>query len=466
MQRLTSIDVFSGIGGISSALNGIVQTVLYCERDEYCRDVLLERMGDGKLDKAPIHGDIRNLHVPKEWNAVMLSGGFPCQDISSIGLQKGINQGERSTLFYEMMRIANESSTIQVIFFENVANIIKLGLTDVVQECCVNAGFDLQWIVKSAGELGAPHVRNRWFALACKKSFSFDDYDMCFGVDAVGNGVGNRNWDVEPKYRFTFKPDIKADESWDPKWSRRCATLGNAVVPKVVREAFLELVQSHKDWRLLADTLSAYSIPVQDVVSFPDAGLVVDGKMIQMPLKQHSVSPDKDKVSLHITFGEETSHYVNYPTPRHGNTHAASLTARGARDLPTVLTNCDETIDIVKTLGVEYEVGKMYKVVVPNVNYVEWMMGFPQDWTKVRSVPKPPQDEIVHVPDEIEDEISETAPPPDVKPKKSWVSGFHIFIRDNPGKDIRYAAQQWRTLTPEEKQRYKDMKSEYQVKVA
>lgn len=454
MQRLTSIDVFSGIGGISSALNGIVQTVLYCERDEYCRDVLLERMGDGMLDKAPIHGDIRNLHVPKEWNAVMLSGGFPCQDISSIGLQKGINQGERSTLFYEMMRIAKESSTIQVIFFENVANIIKLGLTDVVQECCMNAGFDLKWIVKSAGELGAPHVRNRWFALACKKTFSFEDYDMCFGVE---NAVGNCNWDNEPKHRFTFKPDIKADESWDPKWSRRCATLGNAVVPKVVREAFLELVQSHKDWRLLADTLSAYSIPVQDVVSFPDAGLVVDGKMIQMPLKQQSV--DNDKVSLHITLGDEKINYVNFPTPRHGNTHAASLTARGSRDLPTVLTNCDETIEIIKSLGVEYEVGKIYKVVVPNVNYIEWMMGFPQDWTKVKSVPK-------SAPDEIEDETAATVVDISSPPKKSWVSGFHIFIRDNPGKDIRYAAQRWRTLTPEEKQRYKDMKSEYQVKVA
>ena len=454
MQRLTSIDVFSGIGGISSALNGIVQTVLYCERDEYCRDVLLERMGDGMLDKAPIHGDIRNLHVPKEWNAVMLSGGFPCQDISSIGLQKGINQGERSTLFYEMMRIAKESSTIQVIFFENVANIIKLGLTDVVQECCMNAGFDLKWIVKSAGELGAPHVRNRWFALACKKTFSFEDYDMCFGVE---NAVGHCNWDNEPKHRFTFKPDIKADESWDPKWSRRCATLGNAVVPKVVREAFLELVQSHKDWRLLADTLSAYSIPVQDVVSFPDAGLVVDGKMIQMPLKQQSV--DNDKVSLHITLGDEKINYVNFPTPRHGNTHAASLTARGSRDLPTVLTNCDETIEIIKSLGVEYEVGKIYKVVVPNVNYIEWMMGFPQDWTKVKSVPK-------SAPDEIEDETAATVVDISSPPKKSWVSGFHIFIRDNPGKDIRYAAQRWRTLTPEEKQRYKDMKSEYQVKVA
>jgi hypothetical protein len=463
MQRLTSIDVFSGIGGISSALNGIVQTVLYCERDEYCRDVLLERMGDGMLDKAPIHGDIRNLHVPKEWNAVMLSGGFPCQDISSIGLQKGINQGERSTLFYEMMRIAKESSTIQVIFFENVANIIKLGLSDVVQECCVNAGFDLKWIVKSAGELGAPHVRNRWFALACKKKFSFEDYDMCFGVENEVNVVGNRNWDNEPKHRFTFKPDIKADESWDHKWSRRCATLGNAVVPKVVREAFLELVQSHKDWRLLADTLKAYSIPVQDVASFPDAGLVLDGKMIQMPLKQQSVD-DKDKVSLHITLGDEKINYVNFPTPRHGNTHAASLTARGSRDLPTVLTNCDETIEIVKSLGVDYEVGKMYKVVVPNVNYIEWMMGFPQDWTKVKSVIKSAPEEVQ---DEIEDDAAATvSSPPDVKPKKSWVSGFHIFIRDNPGKDIRYAAQRWRTLTPEEKQRYKDMKSEYQVKVA
>jgi site-specific DNA-cytosine methylase len=467
--RLTTVDVFSGIGGISVALRGIAHTMLYCERDEYCKEVLLERMEEGRLDKAPIHSDIKNLHVPMDWNAVMLSGGFPCQDISSIGLQKGINQGERSTLFYEMMRIARESPSIQVIFFENVANIIKCGLADVLQECCVNAGFDLQWIVKSAGELGAPHVRNRWFALACKKSFRFDDYDMTF--DLSENEC--QTWEIEPEHRFTFKPDIKEDEAWDPKWSRRCATLGNAVVPKVVRDAFLELVQNHKDWSVVAEALKAYHVPISEVTSFPEAGLVIDGKLIAMPLKTTN-SSGANKVSLHATIGSETLSFANFPTPRHGNTHPASLTQRGARDLPTILTNCNETVDIVKSMNVDFEVGKLYKVIVPNVNYIEWMMGFPKDWTRVKSsslAPFAPDNPSSPIDDECLGEgLAATKSRADradnVKKKKSWVSGFHIFIRHNPGKDIRYAAQQWRKLTEAEKQRYKDMKSEYQSQMS
>ncbi len=474
--RLTTVDVFSGIGGISVALRGIAHTILYCERDDYCKEVLLERMEEGRLDRAPIHTDIKNLHVPREWNVVMLSGGFPCQDISSIGLQKGINQGERSTLFYEMMRIARECPSIQVIFFENVANIIKCGLADVLQECCVKEGFDLQWIVKSAGELGAPHVRNRWFALACRKSFSFDDFDLIFDGDHEC-----QTWEVEPDHRFTFRPHIKEDIAWDPKWARRCATLGNAVVPKVVREAFMELVQNHKDWSVLAEALQAYQVPVGEVTTFPEAGLVFDGKMIPMPLKVANNS-GTNKISLHATIGSDTVSFVNFPTPRHGNTHAASLTQRGSRDLPTILTNCNETVNIVKSMNIEFEFGKLHKVIVPNVNYVEWMMGFPKDWTKVKSNFVCSTDDNRGIRnragtnDYVTDDDNEIGPAltsdnqmdirMDKKKKKSWVSGFHIFIRHNPGKDIKYAAQQWRNLTEEEKQRYKDMKSEYQSMVA
>jgi hypothetical protein len=482
---LTTVDVFSGIGGISVALRGIAHTILYCERDEYCKEVLLERMEEGRLDKAPIHSDIKNLHVPPEWNAVMLSGGFPCQDISSIGLQKGINQGERSTLFYEMMRIARESPSIQVIFFENVANIIKCGLADVLQECCINAGFDLQWIVKSAGELGAPHVRNRWFALACKKSFSFEDYDLFGGEDGVDGGHHEcQTWEVEPEHRFTFKPQIKDDDVWDPKWSRRCATLGNAVVPKVVREAFLELVQNHKDWSILAEALKSYQVPIGELTSFPEAGLVFDGKVIAMPLKA-ACNPGTNRVSLNVTIGADTISFANFPTPRHGNTHAASLTQRGSRDLPTILTNCNETVNVMKSMNIEFEEGKLYKVIVPNVNYIEWMMGFPKDWTKIKSNctynaddnPRKRGGVVGGVSDEDDDEggrsvmtntslSSSSSTQTDKKKKKSWVSGFHIFIRHNPGKDIRYAAQKWRNLTEAEKQRYKDMKSEYQSMIA
>lgn len=448
---LTVVDVFSGIGGIGFALQGITKSVLYCERDVPCQHVLLARMHDGCLDSAPIHSDIRNLHIPNEWGVKMIAGGFPCQDISSIGLQRGIQDGERSTLFYQMIRIVEESSTIEAIFLENVANIIKCGLKEVLIECCVKLGFDLQWVVLAAGELGAPHARNRWFALACKKSFRFEDYDISLdGAEHIPR------WDNEPGHRFTFKPSTREDTTWDPRWSRRCGMLGNAAVPAVVREAFVELMQNKKNWSLLATALAEYKVPLASLETFPDHGLVVDGFMIHMPPKISRLPADKHSVVCHITQGSsEPTVMNNLPTPRHGNTHASSVTVRSAKDLPTILTNCDETIEIIKSAGIEYEVGKLNKIIVPNVNYVEWMMGFPADWTKFE------EDSAVKI--EEEDSLPEENPVvvAQAKPKASWMNGFHVLIKEHPGKDIKFISSIWRNLSVEEKQQYRNRIGDY-----
>lgn len=106
------IDVFSGIGGIGLALRGYINTVLYCEQNPYCQAVLIDRMRQGQLDKAPIHPDIKTLYMPSGSKPKMIGGGFPCQDISGIGLQKGIEGGDRSSLFFEIMRIVDENSSI------------------------------------------------------------------------------------------------------------------------------------------------------------------------------------------------------------------------------------------------------------------------------------------------------------------------------------------------------------------
>src|SRR5216684_872072 len=91
------LDLFSGIGGITKALEGYVQPVAYCENDRYAQGVLLSRMANGDLPNAPIWSDILTLRgamLPR--TPEIIYGGFPCQDISVAGRGKGLD-GERIT---------------------------------------------------------------------------------------------------------------------------------------------------------------------------------------------------------------------------------------------------------------------------------------------------------------------------------------------------------------------------------
>jgi len=151
---MLAVDVFSGTGGISLALRGLVHTLQYCEINPYCQAVLSQRMKEGKLDKAPIHADISTLHISPLTSPNMIVGGFPCQDISSMGLQNGIAEGTRSGLFLEIMRIVDECPSIHAVFLENVHNILKCGIQEVITELAAR-GFHFQWTTRSAGSMGA-----------------------------------------------------------------------------------------------------------------------------------------------------------------------------------------------------------------------------------------------------------------------------------------------------------------------
>lgn len=161
--KLYGLDLFSGIGGLSLALEPWVQTVAYCERDLYAQGVLLSRMCAGELDAAPIWDDVTTLRGRDLPPIDIIFGGFPCQDISVAGNGEGLD-GKRSGLFFEIVRLAEETKP-QYLFLENVPAIRTRGL-DAVVEALAKLGYDCRWTTLSAEEVGAPHKRNRWFLLA------------------------------------------------------------------------------------------------------------------------------------------------------------------------------------------------------------------------------------------------------------------------------------------------------------
>ena len=161
---LNSLSLFSGYAGIDLALSEYCRPILYCEKDLYAQGIILSRMDEGLIPFAPIWNDVTTLDGAKLRGMVdIISGGFPCQDISSAGKGAGL-AGERSGLFYEIVRLTKEIRPAFV-FLENVPAIRTRGLEQVVKEF-TEMGYDCRWTMLSAASIGAPHKRERWFFLA------------------------------------------------------------------------------------------------------------------------------------------------------------------------------------------------------------------------------------------------------------------------------------------------------------
>lgn len=160
---LNGLDLFSGIGGIATALAPWSAPVAYCENDRYAQSVLLSRMATRDLPAAPIWDDVRSLQASILPPVDIITGGFPCQDISVAGAGAGL-EGKRSGLFFEIVRLVGELQP-RFVFLENVPAITVRGLDRVLLEFAA-LGYDARWTIVSAAEVGAPHLRERWFMLA------------------------------------------------------------------------------------------------------------------------------------------------------------------------------------------------------------------------------------------------------------------------------------------------------------
>ena len=162
-MTLKVLDLFSGIGGFAYASESLVggfKTTQIVEIDPYCQRVLHKN-----FPNVPIHHDITEFNAT-EGQFQVITAGFPCQDVSIAGRQDGIGEGTRSGLFFEVIRLARQISP-KFILFENVRNLIshKDGETfqQILQEIA-KAGFDVEWSVVSAKDVGACHKRDRlWF---------------------------------------------------------------------------------------------------------------------------------------------------------------------------------------------------------------------------------------------------------------------------------------------------------------
>jgi DNA (cytosine-5)-methyltransferase 1 len=246
-EPLNELALFAGAGG--GILGGHLlgwRCVCAVEYDKYARNVLLARQRDGHLPKFPIWDDVRTFDG-KPWRGVVdvVSGGFPCQDISSAAckIAKGID-GERSGLWKEMARIIGEVRP-KYAFVENSPLLIRRGLTTVIGDLA-EMGYDAAWGIVSAADCGAPHLRKRIWIVAHSSSKrpqrehqsgnsgEITSADRLMQPARGGSGV--REW-------WQHEPAVGRVANGVARRVDRLRCIGNGQVPIVAATAWRKLIQ-------------------------------------------------------------------------------------------------------------------------------------------------------------------------------------------------------------------------------
>jgi DNA (cytosine-5)-methyltransferase 1 len=190
-QSLNELALFAGAGGgiLGGQLLGW-RTVCAVEWEPYPASVLCARQNEGLLPHFPIWDDVQTFDG-KPWRGIVdvISGGFPCQDISCAGKGAGI-EGTRSGMWKEFARIISEVQP-QYVFVENSPMLTSRGLGTVLGDLA-SMGFDAEWGVLSAADVGANHQRERIWILAY--SSNGEHTDSVRGVNAEAIRVPQENW--------------------------------------------------------------------------------------------------------------------------------------------------------------------------------------------------------------------------------------------------------------------------------
>ena len=229
--------LFSGAGG--GILGGMLcghTCVGACEVEEYPRRVLLARQRDGLLPEFPIWDDICTFRSDNpecgEYfdflrsirSELVISGGFPCQDISAAGKGAGI-EGARSGLWGEFARIIGEVRP-RYAYVENSPMLVVRGLDRVVCDLA-QMGYDARWGVVGADDVGAPHRRKRiWIVAHASREFGNkwrakpEEFEWETGAtngraelaNASGGDDGRGNAESSPRQKPEFGKSGRRDD--------------------------------------------------------------------------------------------------------------------------------------------------------------------------------------------------------------------------------------------------------------
>jgi DNA (cytosine-5)-methyltransferase 1 len=243
---LNELALFAGAGG--GILGGHLlgwRTVAAVEIEDYPRRVLLQRQADGLLPRFPIWDDICTFDG-KPWagKVDVISGGFPCQDISAAGKGAGLD-GERSGLWGEMARVIHEVQP-RFVFVENSPMLTSRGLGRVLGDLA-KMGFDAKWGVLGADAIGLPHHRERIWVLATNNDSKYAKRmfkQTIQGVTRISREYANGMDKNEQGLRSILSPGLCRTPNGLSGQMDRLKAIGNAQVPRVAANAWRILNES------------------------------------------------------------------------------------------------------------------------------------------------------------------------------------------------------------------------------
>jgi len=253
---VTHLSLFSGVGGIDLAAHWAgFQTIQLVERDPFCQRVLTKN-----FKEVPIHDDVTTFDAkPFRGRVTLLSGGFPCQDVSQAGQRQGVGEGTRSGLYREVIRIAREARP-EFILLENVAGLITGGGIGTVVADLSKSGYSAIWVTVNGEMVGYPISRERVFIVAYPPGINgvqllkviHSEYDKCHqGSSELAPATARIS--ITP-FRRTFlvlagllRGHYGVPRCMDSSINEgRCRALGNAVHPKVAYPILKAIAEASK----------------------------------------------------------------------------------------------------------------------------------------------------------------------------------------------------------------------------